>query len=104
MAESSRRSIWFMLSRFCFNWSTLDAPRIKVLTFWFFKHQRAEDLGLPLVNLALCWCLKNQNVSTLILGASKVDQLKQNLDSINHMERLEDSAMERIETILNNKP
>ena len=67
-------------------------------------HQLAEDLGLPLVNLALCWCLKNQNVSTLILGASKVEQLKQNLDSINHMERLDDSAMERIETILNNKP
>ena len=67
-------------------------------------HQLAEDLGLPLVNLALCWCLKNQNVSTLILGASKVEQLKQNLDSINHMERLDDSAMERIETILNKKP
>ena len=67
-------------------------------------HQLSEDLGLPLVNLALCWCLKNQNVSTLILGASKVEQLKQNLDSINHMERLDDSAMERIETILNNKP
>ena len=55
-------------------------------------NQLAEELGLPLVNLALCWCLKNQNVSTLILGASKVDQLKQNLDSINHMERFEDSA------------
>ena len=67
-------------------------------------HQLAEDLGLPLVNLALCWCLKNQNVSTLILGASKIGQLKQNLDSINHMECLEDSAMERIETILNNTP
>ena len=67
-------------------------------------NQLAEDLGLPLVKLALCWCLKNQNVSTLILGASKVEQLKQNLDSINHMECLDDSAMERIETILNNKP
>ena len=67
-------------------------------------HQLAEDLGLPLVKLALCWCLKNQNVSTLFLGASKIEQLKQNLDSINHMERLDDSAMERIETILNKKP
>ena len=67
-------------------------------------HQLAGELGLPLVNLALCWCLKNQNVSTLILGASKIEQLKQNLDSINHMERLDDSAMERIETILNKKP
>ena len=67
-------------------------------------HRLAEDLGLPLVNLALCWCLKNQNVSTLILGASKVEQLRQNLDSINHMECLDDSAMERIETILNNTP
>ena len=48
-------------------------------------HQLAEDLGLPLVKLALCWCLKNQNVSTLILGASKIEQLKQNLfHHLNH--------------------
>ncbi len=35
----------------------------------------ADDLSIPLTNLALSWCLKNSNVSTVILGASKKDQL-----------------------------
>ena len=67
-------------------------------------YQLAEELGLPLVNLALCWCLKNQNVSTVILGASKIEQLKQNLQSLDHMSILDDSVMDRIDGILKNKP
>lgn len=67
-------------------------------------YQLAEELGLPLVNLALCWCLKNQNVSTVILGASKIEQLKQNLQSLDHMNILDDSVMDRIDGILKNKP
>ena len=60
----------------------------------------SEDVGIPLVNMALCWCLKNQNVSTVILGASKKEQLKQNLESLNFVERLDDVLMEKIDTIL----
>ena len=67
-------------------------------------YQLAEELGLPLVNLALCWCLKNQNVSTVILGASKIEQLKQNLQSLDHMNILDDSVMDRIDGIQKNKP
>ena len=67
-------------------------------------YQLAEELGLPLVNLALCWCLKNQNVSTVILGASKIEQLKQNLQSLDHMSILDDSVIDRINGILKNKP
>ncbi len=66
-------------------------------------YQLAEELGLPLVNLALCWCLKNQNLSTVILGASKIEQLKQNLQSLDHMNILDDSVMDRIDGILKNK-
>ncbi len=67
-------------------------------------YQLAEELGLPLVNLALCWCLKNQNLSTVILGASKIEQLKQNLQSLVHMNILDDSVLDRIDGILKNKP
>ena len=67
-------------------------------------YQLAEELGLPLVNLALCWCLKNQNVSTVILGASKIEQLKQNLQSLDRMNILDDSVIDRINGILKNKP
>ncbi len=63
-------------------------------------HALSEDVGIPLVNMALCWCLKNQNVSTVILGASKKDQLKQNLESLKFVERLDDVLMEKIDTIL----
>ena len=64
----------------------------------------AQDLGLPLVNLALCWCLKNKNVSTVILGASKIEQLQQNLTSASYLSKLDDSVMNAIEDILKNKP
>ena len=64
----------------------------------------AGEIGIPLVNLALCWCLKNKHVSTVILGASKTDQLKQNLESVNHTDILDTTIMDRIETILKNKP
>jgi len=64
----------------------------------------ASDLGISLVHLALCWCLKNQNVSTVILGASKLSQLEENLKAPNHLDILTDDVVDRIEAILNNKP
>ena len=60
----------------------------------------ADDLSIPLTNLALSWCLKNSNVSTVILGASKQDQLIENIKTINYLELLEDSVMNQIESII----
>ena len=60
----------------------------------------ADDLSIPLTNLALSWCLKNSNVSTVILGASKKDQLIENIKTINYLELIEDSVMSQIESIL----
>ena len=45
-------------------------------------------------------CLKNKNVSTVILGASKPEQLKQNIDSLDYLDLLDDGIMERIESII----
>ena len=64
--------------------------------------QLSNDLNIPLVNLALGWCLKNENVSTVILGASKVEQLNQNLKTLDYMDLINDDAMEKIEKILQN--
>ncbi|MDN4164739.1 aldo/keto reductase [Cytophagales bacterium LB-30] len=64
----------------------------------------ANELGMSLVHMALLWCLKNPNVSTVILGASKTSQLQDNLSSLQHKDLLTDDAMERIEEILQNKP
>ncbi|MDG5767200.1 aldo/keto reductase [Balneolales bacterium ANBcel1] len=64
----------------------------------------ANDLGISLARLAIAWCLKNPNVSSAILGASKVSQLEENLRAVDDLEKLDDTVMERIEEILQNKP
>ena len=64
----------------------------------------SDDLGVSLAHLCLAWCLKNPNVSTVILGASKTDQLKENLNSMKVVQMLTDEVMSAIEKVLNNKP
>ncbi len=64
----------------------------------------AEELGTSMALLAIAWCLKNKNVSTVILGASKVYQLEENLKASAVKELLTPQVMERIEGILDNKP
>jgi len=62
----------------------------------------AQKLDIPLPNLALGWCLKNENVSTVILGASKIEQLSQNLNTLNYMELINEDAMGEVDKILQN--
>ncbi|MFW6215606.1 MAG: potassium channel beta subunit family protein [Alkalispirochaetaceae bacterium] len=64
----------------------------------------AEELGATTAQLAIAWLLKNRNVSTVITGASRVSQVEQNLKATDLVEKLDDSVMERIEEILQNKP
>lgn len=64
----------------------------------------ANELGCTMAQLALAWCLKNPNVSTVITGASKVSQIIENNKSIDYVEKLTDGIMERIDGILDNKP
>ncbi|MBM3165126.1 MAG: aldo/keto reductase [Bacteroidetes bacterium] len=64
----------------------------------------ASDLSITQAQLSIAWCLKNPNVSTVILGASKEAQLKENLASMNFTNRLTPKVMEEIELIMGNKP
>ena len=64
----------------------------------------AKELGTSLPKLAIAWTVKNPNVSTTILGASKLDQLKETITSLEVVPLLTNEVMEKIETILNNKP
>ena len=64
----------------------------------------ADRLGVSLAQLSLAWCLKNKNVSTVILGATNTKQLDENLKSILYKDLLTDSVMGRIENILKNMP
>jgi voltage-dependent potassium channel beta subunit len=64
----------------------------------------AKDLGTTLPQLGLAWCLKNPNVSTVITGASKPEQVRENMKAGELIDRLDDGLMQRIEGILQNKP
>lgn len=64
----------------------------------------AKDIGCSMAQLALAWCLKNPHVSTVITGASKPGQVKQNMAAMDVVEKLDESVMEKIEEILANKP
>lgn len=64
----------------------------------------AKDLGISMADLALLWVLKNPNVSTAITGASKIDHLKSNIESINSKDLITNEIMDKIEEILANKP
>jgi voltage-dependent potassium channel beta subunit len=64
----------------------------------------ATELGCTLAQLALAWCLKNPNVSTVITGASKVSQVTENMQALDVVPKLADEVMARIEAILQNKP
>jgi len=64
----------------------------------------ATELGASIAQLAIAWCLKNPNVSTVITGASKPSQISENMKALDFVEKLTPDEMERIETILGNKP
>ena len=57
----------------------------------------ARELDAAPAPLAIAWCLKNPNVSSVILGASRPEQLRQNLQALELVERLDNAAMGRIE-------
>ncbi len=64
----------------------------------------AKDLGTSMAKLAIAWCVKNPNVSTVILGASKLHHLEETLESFNVVPLITNEITEKIEQILGNKP
>jgi len=64
----------------------------------------ADDLGCTRAQLALAWCLKNPQVSSVITGASRADQVRENMTALEVVTQLTPDVMERIEEILANKP
>jgi len=57
----------------------------------------AQELGVPLAQMSLAWCLKNPNVSTVITGASRVEQVKENMKALDVVPKLTPDVMARIE-------
>ncbi len=64
----------------------------------------AKELGIAQAQLAIAWLLRIPEVSSVITGATRVDQLKQNVGALAAVELLDDQMLERIEAILENDP
>ena len=64
----------------------------------------ATELGCTMSQMALAWCLLNPDVSTVITGASKPEQVAENMAALDVLPKLTDEVVERIEGILANKP
>jgi voltage-dependent potassium channel beta subunit len=64
----------------------------------------ADEAGLPLAHLALLWCLRNPRVSTVILGASKLAQLEDNLKALDAKDLLTPDLIAAVESIVDNAP
>ncbi|MEY2114149.1 potassium channel beta subunit family protein [Rhodanobacter sp. FW106-PBR-R2A-1-13] len=60
----------------------------------------AAELGTSLAQLAIAWCLLNPHVSTVMLGASKREQLEQNLDALELLPRLDSAMAQRIRQVV----
>jgi voltage-dependent potassium channel beta subunit len=64
----------------------------------------AKEFGVSMPVLAIAWCLQNQNVSTVILGASKTSQLQENFRALEVQQLLTPEVMMKIEALLGNAP
>jgi voltage-dependent potassium channel beta subunit len=64
----------------------------------------SKELEISMTHLSIAWCLKNPNVSTVILGASRLSQLEDNLKSLDVVDKLTPEVMGKIEAIVDNKP
>ncbi len=64
----------------------------------------AKELGISMAELSIAWCIKNPNVTTAILGATKKEQLLENLKAAKAVEKLDAAVMQQIEDIVQTKP
>lgn len=64
----------------------------------------AKDLNTSLATLSIAWCISNPNVTTAILGATKEEQLTENLKALDVLPKLTPEVLEQIDTIMDTKP
>jgi aryl-alcohol dehydrogenase-like predicted oxidoreductase len=84
---------------------TLEIPDSKSISERLVKLQAvADEAGIKMSHLSLAWILKNPNVDSVLLGASKVEQLTENLGALQIVEKLTPELMSKIEDAARNAP
>src|SRR5947199_9611002 len=64
----------------------------------------ARDHGCTLAQLALAWCLQNPNVSTVITGASRPEQVSENMKALEVAPKLDSDVQQQVEAVLGKRP
>ncbi len=64
----------------------------------------AGNLGVSLATFAIAWCIRNPNVTSAILGATKTAQLEENLKALEVLPLLSDDVMEQVDQLMQTKP
>jgi voltage-dependent potassium channel beta subunit len=64
----------------------------------------AGELGVPVSTMSIAWTIKNPNVTTAILGATKKEQLTENLKALDVLPKLTEEVMQKIDDIMGTKP
>lgn len=64
----------------------------------------AAELEVSLPSLSIAWCIKNPNVTTAILGATRKEQLLENLTALDTVAKLDAATLQKIEDIVQTKP
>lgn len=64
----------------------------------------ADQLGVSLAELSIAWCISNPNVTTAILGATRIEQLINNLKALDALPKLTPDVLQQIESVMQNKP
>jgi voltage-dependent potassium channel beta subunit len=64
----------------------------------------ADEMGVSMAALSIAWCIKNPNVSTAILGATKKEQLLENLKALEVLPLLTEEIMQKIDDAFGTKP
>ncbi len=64
----------------------------------------SDELGIPMATLAIAWTIKNPNVTTAILGATRKEQLLENLKALEVTDKITPDLMQRIDEVMQTKP
>ncbi|GMF20730.1 unnamed protein product [Phytophthora lilii] len=64
----------------------------------------AKEIGCTLPQLAIAWCVANTNVSTVLLGASRIEQLEENLKALEFEDKITPEVRAKIDAIADFKP
>jgi voltage-dependent potassium channel beta subunit len=60
----------------------------------------ARELGCTLAQFSIAWCARNPNVSTVITGASRVEQVRENMKALDVLPKLTDDVLKRVDEIM----